>query len=714
MSAKKITVAIAGNPNSGKTTIFNALTGARQHVGNYSGVTVEKKEGTKVYKGYEINFVDLPGTYSLAANSVEEVVARDFLILEKPDVVVNVIDAGNFERNLYLSTQIVELNVPLVLALNMADMAEKQGLEFDKKKIGKFFNAGVVSTIGSKGAGLEDLLDAVIRKSENNEAGEREHLLNYGDDIEKELDRLAAVVDTENKLANKYGTRWLALKLLEQDADIMSKGHKSEVLDAAQDSVDRLDRLFGDSPDVVIAEKRYGFISGIFEQCVTRTAQRHHDISDMVDKVLLNRVLGLPIFFLLMYVVFQLVFWAGNPLMEYIDTGFGLLADIISGFWAEGVDSPVKSLLVDGIIGGVGGVIIFLPNIVLLFLAISLLEDSGYMARAAFLMDRVMKKVGLHGKSFIPMIIGFGCSVPAIMGTRILEDRKSRFTTILILPLMSCGARLPIYSLIIPAFFLEERQGKILWLMYIIGIVTAIVVATILRRTVFKGETGLFLMELPPYRMPTVRGLLIHMWEKSWQYLKKAGTVLLAISIILWAATSYPKPSEDKLEGLSDEVAQQTELQYSIAGRIGKVMEPAIAPMGFDYRIGTALVGALAAKEVFVAQMGIVYSVGEADEESTSLRDKLKENYTPLQGFCVMLFCLISAPCVATLAVSRREMSSWKWALGQFVGLTLIAYVMTVAVYQVGKAMDIGTTRSVTVEQVDSASAEAVSAATYK
>ncbi len=705
MSSKKITVALAGNPNSGKTTIFNALTGARQHVGNYSGVTVEKKEGIRNYKGYEINFVDLPGTYSLAANSVEEVVARDFVILEKPDVVVNVIDAGNFERNLYLSTQILELNVPLVLALNMADIAEKQGFAFDRDKIGQFFNgAEVVLTVGSKGTGLNDLLDAVIKKSQEGCSEIATGGVNYGEDIEKELSLLANVVDAEHSLAERYGNRWLALKMLEQDQDIMSKGHKSDVLSAVNESIARLDRLFGDRPEVIIAEKRYGFISGIFNQCVTHTAQRHHDMSDTIDKVLLNRILGLPIFMVLMYITFKLVFWAGDPLMGYIETGFGWLGDIISGFWPAGSDSSLKSLLVDGIIGGVGGVVVFLPNIVLLFLAISVLEDSGYMARAAFIMDRVMKKIGLHGRSFIPMIIGFGCTVPAIMGTRILEDRKSRFTTILIMPFMSCGARLPIYALIIPAFFASAWHGFILWLMYIIGVVVAVIAATVLRRTIFKGPSGIFLMELPPYRMPTLRGLMIHMWDRSWQYLKKAGTILLAISILLWAMASYPKPTEDMLAGLEGEQAVQVELQHSVSGRLGTLMEPVIKPLGFDYRIGTALIGALAAKEVFVAQMGIVYSVGEADEESTPLRDKLRDNYTPLQGLCIMLFCLLSAPCVATLAVCKRETASWKWAMGQFIGLTLVAYIITLATFQIGSALGLGT------EKVN---AQAVSAATY-
>ena len=687
MQSRKLTVAIAGNPNSGKTTIFNALTGAKQNVGNYPGVTVEKKEGTKHYKDYQINLVDLPGTYSLAANSVEEVVARDYLILEKPDVVINVIDAGNFERNLYLTTQIMELNVPMVLTLNMADIAEKQGFTFDTNKIGKFFNANVVSTIGSKGIGLNELLDAVIDKANSPTETNTSHLINYGDDIEKELNKLSEIVNQDHTLTKKYGRRWIALKLLEHDEDIMSKEHNQEVLQAAHDSATKLDKLFGDRPDVVIAEKRYGFISGVHEQSVKHTAQRHHDISDTIDTFLLNRAIGLPVFFLMMYLVFKMVFWAGDPLMGLIESGFEILSSGISNLLPNG---HLKSLIVDGIIGGVGGVIVFLPNIVLLFLAISVLEDSGYMARAAFLMDRIMKKIGLHGRSFIPMVIGFGCTVPAIMGTRILEDKKSRFATILILPLMSCGARLPIYSLIIPAFFPVQWRGFVMWLMYVIGIILAVILAAILRRTMLKGQSGIFLMELPPYRMPTMRGLSIHVTNRSWLYLKKAGTVILWISIALWAATVYPKPSAESLENMTAEQVQQAELEYSIVGRVGKAMEPVIKPMGFDYKIGTALLGALAAKEVFVAQMGIVFSVGDTDEESESLRDKLKKSYSPLQGFCIMLFCLISAPCMATLAVCRRE-TNWKWAIFQFVGLTVIAFGLTTLVFQVGTALSIGT-----------------------
>ncbi|MFC1764818.1 ferrous iron transport protein B [Planctomycetota bacterium] len=682
---KKLTVALAGNPNSGKTTIFNALTGARQHVGNYPGVTVEKKEGTCRYRDYEIRFVDLPGTYSLTAHSIEEVVARNFIIDEHPDVVVDVVDASNFERNLYLATQLLEMKVPLILALNMSDMAKKQGFSFDDEKIGTFFGAHVVHTVGSKGKGMDTLLETIVARAEAAEPPAKASSIHYGEDIDKELNHLESLVEQEHHLAQKYGPKWLALKLLEQDKDILDKGHRPEVLAAVDRSVTHLEKLYGDSPEVVVAERRYGFVSGVYEQAVQRTAARRHDVSDLVDKVLLNRVFGMFIFFGMMYAVFWATFTLGAPLMGWIEAGFGWTAEVIARWWPAESNSLLKSLIVDGIIGGVGGVIVFLPNIVLLFLGIALLEDTGYMARAAFLMDRIMNKMGLHGKSFIPMMIGFGCSVPAIMGTRILEDRKSRLTTILVLPLMSCGARLPIYVLFTSAFFAPQWRGLVMWMIYLVGIVLAIVSAVILRHTLLKGETGTFLMELPPYRMPTLRGLLIHMWERSWLYVKKAGTVILVISIVLWAAMTFPRIPEDKVAGLESQAADTAALQYSLAGRIGLAMEPVIKPMGFDYRIGTALIGALAAKEVFVAQMGIVFAVGAADEESLPLQEKLAASYTPLQGLCVMLFCLISAPCMATLAICRRETNSWGWAMFQFWSLTVIAYGVTFTVYQVGR-----------------------------
>ncbi|MGD8787438.1 MAG: ferrous iron transport protein B, partial [Phycisphaerales bacterium] len=437
MKEKRITVALAGNPNSGKTTIFNALTGARQHIGNYPGVTVEKKEGFRSYNGCEIKFIDLPGTYSLTAYSIEEVAARDFIIDEQPDVVVDILDASNLERNLYLATQILEMNVPLVLAFNMSDIAEQRGMTFDNDKLSQFFHSPIVPTTGNKGKGLDKLLSTIVETVEKTRP-DTGRILNYGREVEQEIAEIEKLVDSEHNLVEKYGSRWLALKLIEQDKDILDKGHNRNVISAVAQSVERLTKIFEDEPEIIIADRRYGFISGACEESVRSSVQSRHTKSDIVDKVILNRVLGLPIFAGLMYLVFKLTFRVGDPMMGRVEGFFEWLSDAITGLWPAGAESALQSLIVDGIIGGVGGVIVFLPNILLLFLAIAILEDSGYMARAAFIMDRVMHKIGLHGKSFIPMLIGFGCSIPAIMGTRVLENRRSRLTTIIIIPLMSC------------------------------------------------------------------------------------------------------------------------------------------------------------------------------------------------------------------------------------------------------------------------------------
>jgi len=822
---RKIMVALAGNPNSGKTSIFNNLTGARQHVGNYPGVTVEKKEGICRHHDFEINVVDLPGTYSLTAYSIEEVVARNFIIDEKPDVVVDIVDASNLERNLYLAVQLIELGAPLVLAFNMSDVAKARGMEFDLGRLSELLGAPIVPTVGHKGIGMKELLDAIVSvaKGENRD---RQVRIAYGREIEVELSRIQQLLREEGALSEKYGTRWLALKLLENDKDVRGKIGSSEIVSAVEQSAARIEKMFGDHPEIIIADRRYGFISGACQEAVRSTVEARHTMSDRIDAVVTNRVLGLPIFLGLMYLVFHLTFTLGEAPMGWIESFFGWLGKVVSGWWPEGSQSALRSLLVDGIIGGVGGVLVFLPNILLLFLAIAILEDSGYMARAAFIMDRLMHKIGLHGKSFISLLLGFGCTIPAIMSTRTLENRRDRLVTMLVAPLMSCGARLPIYALIIPAFFPRKLHAPMLWGIYLIGIALAVLSAKLLRSVLFKGENAPFVMELPPYRMPTLRSVLIHMWERCWLYLKKAGTIILGVSVLLWAMTSYPKkgdfgrdyefevvrlkaeyvaraaelnavlglahgskalvnfveadlesgdrgpgrgageqqsnggPSaiakfmevlelveraravfkdaveEGELEDGSpgyvalererdaalarareidpqayeavikylDEVkvpfvqkrseierARQAEgLAYSIAGRIGHVLEPVLRPMGFDWRIGTALIGAFAAKEVFVAQMGIVYSVGEADEGSEALRSRLRRNYSPLVAFCIMLFCLVSSPCVATVAVTKQESGSWKWAFLQFGGLTVLAYVLTAMVYQVGRIVGLG------------------------
>jgi len=552
----------------------------------------------------------------------------------------------------------------------------------------------VVPMVGHRNEGTEALLDAVGHVAREGPRPSPERI-QYGREIAEEIDRIARKLVASEGLGH-FKPQWVALKLLERDAEVIKTVKErlkepGEALSTAERSIEHLTEIFGEDPEAVIADRRYGFATGAFRECVRISADERQSRSDLVDAIMCNRAIGLPIFFGLMYLVFYLTFAIGDAPMHWIEGLFGWLAGWVNVLWAEHSESILRSLLVDGIIAGVGGVVVFLPNIMLLFLAIAVLEDSGYMARAAFLIDRLMHKIGLHGKSFIPMLIGFGCSVPAIMGTRILDSRRDRMTTMLVVPLMSCGARLPIYSLIIPAFFAEDIRAPLLWSIYFIGIVLAVILIKVLRVTLFRGETAPFVMELPPYRMPTLKGLGVHMWERSWLYLKKAGTVILGMSILLWALTSYPKPSKEMLQQLPDEKArQEAKLTHSFAGRIGHLMEPAIRPLGFDWRIGTALIGALAAKEVFVAQLGIVYAVGNPHEGAETLRQKLRENYTPLTGFCIMLFCLITAPCVATIAATRKESGSWGWALFQLGGLTALAYVITLAAYQTGSFLGIG------------------------
>ncbi len=677
-----ITVALAGNPNSGKTTIFNALTGAHQHVGNYPGVTVEKIEGARHHRGRTIGIVDLPGTYSLTAFTPEERVARDFLLEERPDAVVDVVDASNLERHLYLAVQLLEMGVPLLLAFNMSDVARRRGLEFDLPLLSRLLGVPIVPTVGTQGEGIEALLDAAVEMA--TQSVRLPVPIRYGEEIEREIERLVECLAKETEVVAQYGRRWMAVKLLEQDPQITELvGHT--VLSALQESIRRLTAVFGDEPAMVIADRRYGFISGACQEAVRITAQARHDVSDQIDSILLHRVWGIPIFLLLMYGVFEFTFHLGDFPMRGLEWFFARLAEGVGGFWPVGSESLIRSLLVDGVIAGVGGVTAFLPNILLLYAAIAFLEDSGYMARAAFLMDHWMHRIGLHGKSFIPMLIGFGCSVPAILATRILENRRNRLTTILVIPLMSCGARFPIYSLLIPAFFAVQYRPLVMSMLYLTGAALAIGCAKLLRGTVFRGETTPFVMELPPYRMPTGMGLWIHTWTRGKMYLKKAGTVILMISIVMWAATTFPRPTAESLAGKSGAEIKTVQLENSAAGRVGRALEPAIRPLGFDWKIGTALIGASTAKEVFVSQLAIVYSLDDPDENAERLRSRLAQDYSPLQGLCILLFCLIGTPCLATVAMTARETGSWKWAALQWGGLTALAYAVTLTVYQLGR-----------------------------
>lgn len=729
MTQKRIKIALAGNPNSGKTTVFNAITGAHQHVGNYPGVTVEKKSANCRFRDYELEIVDLPGVYSLSPRSMEELIARNFLIEEKPDVVIDIIDSSNLERNLYLAVQLMEMGVPLVLAFNMSDVSAARGIRLDLGRLSKLLDVTIVPTVGNRNRGIDELLCAAVTEAAK-PRGNRFASISYGKEIDGELHKLQEILAAENGNLANHNRRWLAIKLLEGDSevqktiDLRNLRNIEGLNNAVRQSSSFLEKSMGDFPEILIADRRYGYISGVLKDGVSTIVESRKTLSDKIDSVVTNRIFGLPLFFGLMYLVFHLTFTVGAPMMTWIEGLFSWLGDTVASWWPAGSQSALRSLLLDGVIGGAGGVVVFLPNILLLFLAIAVLEDTGYMARAAFIMDRLMHKIGLHGKSFIPMLIGFGCSVPAIMATRILESRRDRLTTMLVTPLMSCGARLPIYALIIPAFFPQMWHGAMLWTIYVIGILLAIISAKILRSTIFKGESAPFVMELPPYRMPTLKGLGIHIWERGWLYLKKAGTIILGVSIILWALTTYPRKTQydrdydkaieqattdyrvstgtpgsdlnaaqarlDEQLGSIAQARQAEDMAYTVAGRIGHWLEPIVRPMGFDWRIATALIGAFAAKEVFVAQMGIVYSVGGADEESEALRAQLASHYNPLTAFCIMLFALISAPCMATIAITKRESNSWKWALFQLGGLTALAYIITVIAFQLGSIIGIG------------------------
>jgi len=709
---KEIKIALAGNPNSGKTTVFNNLTGAKQHIGNYPGVTVEKKTGERKYKGYKINIVDLPGTYSLTAYSLDEVVARNFIIDEKPDVVVDIIDSSNLERNLYLATQLMELDMPLVFAFNMTDVARSSGKKIDIKLLSELMSVPIVETIGHQNKGMNELLDAVVNAAEE-KTKERKVIIRYGEEIENEVEKIAAILTKEDVLTEKLNPRWLAIKLLEQDKEVIEAVKKStggdykKIEKIVNKSMAHIKSILRDSPETVIADARYGFINGALQEAYEETQVGKITASDKIDKVVTNRILGLPIFFGLMWLMFQFVFTVGAYPMDWIDMGFGKLGDLASNALPEGL---LQSFIVDGLIGGVGGVLIFTPNIILLFICIAILEDSGYMARAAFVMDRIMHKIGLHGKSFIPMLIGFGCTIPAYMAARTLENRKDRLVTMHVNTFMSCGARLPIYILLAGAFF-PAYAGNVIFSIYVIGIVMAILMAKLLRSTRFKGEAAPFVMELPPYRVPTFKGVMVHMWERTRLYLKKAGTIILAMAIIIWILFTFPKIGDNYSTDYDAEIVSleescesssitkeeleeaivviegkmaEEELEYSAAGRMGHFIEPVFKPLGFDWRMAIATISGIAAKEVVVSTMGTLYSISEADEESESLRETLANEYSPLVGYNFMLFSLLYFPCMAGIAVFRRE--AGRKEMWFQIGYTLLlAWVVSFVVFQIGR-----------------------------
>jgi len=711
--SKEFTIALAGSPNSGKTTIFNSITGSRQHVGNYPGVTVEQKTGLKKYKDYLIKLVDLPGTYSLTAYSVEEVVSRDYIINSKPEIILNVVDSSNLERNLYLTTQLIELDTPLVIVFNMSDILMKIKEKVNIKLLSALFGAPIVQTVGNKSKGIEELLGIAAQVFEKTPE-RKKIIINYGEEIENEIIKIENLLKNNNDLLKKFNLRWLAIKLLEQDKEVIS--HLRDTLDDKSFynlnklfvySINHIKNVMRDSPEVLIAEARYGFINGALREAIVDKNDNDMPLSDRVDKVIINKILGLPIFIFIMWIMFQVVFKLGNYPVNWLTIGLNKLSGFLN---AVIPGSLLKSLLLDGIIGGVGGILVFTPKIMLLFIFITILEDSGYMSRGAFIMDRIMHKIGLHGKSFIPLLIGFGCTIPAYMCGRTLENKSDRLITMHINTFMSCGGRLPIYILFAGIFF-PENSGNIIFSLYIIGILMAIAMAKLLRVTRFKGEAEPFVMELPPYRMPTIKGVFIHMWERTWQYIKKAGTIILALSIIMWVLFTFPmignKYSQNYNEQLktlnssyvSGSIAKDAfekevlkiekkmaveKIEYSTAGRIGHFIEPVFKPLGFDWRLSLASVTGIAGKEVVVSTIGTLFSLVKTQKNNTELNSLIAGTYNPLTGYNFMLFTLLYFPCIASLAVFKKEAGTKEMIFQIFFTLT-IAWVVSFIVFQIGR-----------------------------
>ncbi|MBN1914649.1 MAG: ferrous iron transport protein B [Parachlamydiales bacterium] len=735
---QKLTIALAGNPNSGKTTIFNYLTGAQQKVANYPGVTVEKKVGFCSCRETEIEIIDLPGIYSLSVHSEEEVIARNYLLEESPDAVVQIIDAANIHRSLFLTLQLMELGLPLLLVFNMMDMVQKEQMVIDVPYFSAVLELPIVTTVGRSKKGLSKILEEAVKiaKEKRDRAGVN---MNFSLSIEEAIHALTSMMHEQS---TERSQRWHAIKLLEADE---TDHFISDIEKKAQSLRFQIIEKMNLTPEEIIAQERYAFIDSLCEKGLSFTEKRQKSFSDRLDGVLLHKHWGLPLFFIVLFLLFQFTFRLGEYPTNGLKDFLHWTETIIVNHWPDEQYPFLLSLIINGLLEGVGSVLVFLPNIVLLFFSLGFLESSGYMARAAFLMDRFMHKIGLHGRSFVPMLLGFGCSVPAIMATRTLETKRDRIVSIMVIPLFACSAKLVVFTLFIPSFFSSFWSPIILFLFYFIGVVLATTYAWFLRKTLFKGENLGFVMELPPYHRPSLKIMIIHTWFQAYSYLKKAGTLILGFSCFLWVLSVFPVKRElsrdysltfrsltKKYENVLAQIdssdiqeyaakvkngslenpflekptnitsknfvmqykeyarsvsqlqleKQKEMLSYTLIGRIGHFIEPFFRPLGFDWRIDTALMGAFAAKEVFVAQMGVVYSAGEKHPQT--LQNKLQEHYSPLQGFCVLLFILISIPCMGTFVVTRNEMGSWKWAWMQFAVLTGVAYVITLVVYQIG------------------------------
>lgn len=711
---RTINVALVGNPNCGKTSLFNIASGAHEHVGNYSGVTVDAKEGFFDFQGYHFRIVDLPGTYSLSAYTPEELYVRKHIIEETPDVIINVADSSNLERNFYLTTQLIDMNVRMVIALNMYDELESSGNKLDYIKLSQLIGVPMIPTVCRRGEGIDQLFHVIIgiyeggdflsqkgeirseiledlrdwnktyvpdhefgSHKEEEDARPRGYMrhihINHGPELEHSIEEVKKAISQNEDIRHKYSTRFLSIKLLENDKEIenfiSTLPNGKEIIAIRNKETLRIRKVMNEDSEQAITDAKYGFITGALKETFTDNHLEKEQTTRVIDSIVTHRIWGYPIFFLFLYIMFEGTFVLGDYPMQGIEWLVDQLGNLIRNNMAEG---PLKDLLIDGIIGGVGGVIVFLPNILILYFFISILEDSGYMARAAFIMDKIMHRMGLHGKSFIPLIMGFGCNVPAIMATRTIEDRKSRLITMLVNPLMSCSARLPIYLVMIGAFF-PNCASFMLLCIYTAGILLAVIMARIFSKFLVKGEDSPFVMELPPYRMPTSKSIMRHTWEKGAQYLKKMGGIIMIASIIIWFLGYYPQ--HDAYES----VAEQQENSY--IGQIGKAIEPVIKPLGFDWKLGIGLISGVGAKELVVSTLGVLYT-NEGDVENVNLSNRIP--ITPLVALAYMLFVLIYFPCIATFAAIKQESGSWKWAIFTAGYTTGLAWLVAFTVFQIG------------------------------
>lgn len=718
---KKLRVALVGNPNCGKTSLFNLASGAHEHVGNYSGVTVDAKEAHFDHGDYRIEIVDLPGSYSLSPYSPEELYIRQFLSSPetRPDIVIDVVDTCNLERNLYLTMQIKEMKLPMVVALNMFDEFEQSKSELNIPLLSQLFDIPMVPTVGRVARGVKELFDAVVALAENPSTSDRDIKIPYGAILEPSIESLTQKIEDHLPLAKQLPARYIAVKLLEKDSEIEQTmaqlGEKGGfILSAVRYELDKMKASLGEQDtETLITDRRYGYIAGALRE----TLRPHKSIvrtkTDRIDRLLINPIVGFPIFLVFIFLMFECTFILGAYPQSWIEALVQYISDGVSSLLSDG---PLKDLIVGGIISGVGGVIVFLPQILILYLFISVMEDTGYMARAAFMMDKLMHKMGLHGKSFIPLIMGFGCNVPAIMSSRTIESRQSRLITILVTPLMSCNARLPVYVLLAGAFF-PRHAGIVFFGLYLLGIILAVLLARLFRKLFFKQEDIPFVMELPPYRIPTYKSVLIHVWDKAKEYLQKMGTIILVASVIIWFLGYFPRAEvEKRTEARITEVLNNAEVhsakereeiidsirlvghteqqEGSILGQMGKAIEPALAPLGFDWKMSIALLSGLPAKEVVVGAMGVIYTGNsdDSDEASVQLSERIKQEvrpdgsqaFSPLVALSFMVFVLLYFPCIATVTAVGREAGSYKWSLFVMVYTCLLAWVTSFLVYQIG------------------------------